>query len=381
MKLSDMPDIEFVDMDASTISDNIFAMYTKITGRTLAAADPVRLFLNTMVAIVIYLLNVINDTGKQNLLRYAINGNLDNIGALVNAYRIDASAATTMIKITLSDVLTTNSTIPAGTRVTPGDGIFFAIDNKTIIVAGETETTASATCTVKGNSGNDYAAGSINIIVDPLPFTATMINTTKSEGGDDGEPMDSGGAGDERFRQRIHEAPEKFSTAGPEGAYIYHTKTASSLICDVSVKSYDESPEKIYVRPLLEGGVIPGTEILNAVTAALNDKKVRPLTDRVYVKAPETVSFDVAVKYYVSQENKAYLTTIQTAVEAAVAKWVIWQKAKLGRDINPSQLTAMMITAGAFRVEVMSPLYTVVEDEKVAIAANVATTYGGIADE
>jgi len=41
----------------------------------------------------------------------------------------------------------------------------------------------------------------------------------------------------------------------------------------------------------------------------------------------------------------------------------------------------MMITAGAFRVEVMSPLYTVVEDEKVAIAANVATTYGGIADE
>lgn len=46
-------------------------VYTAVTGRTLAKADPVRLFILVIASVVIMLLNKINYTGKQNLLKYA----------------------------------------------------------------------------------------------------------------------------------------------------------------------------------------------------------------------------------------------------------------------------------------------------------------------
>lgn len=44
MKLSDLPDIEFVSADEQEILSDIIKLYTEITGRTLAQGDPVRLF-------------------------------------------------------------------------------------------------------------------------------------------------------------------------------------------------------------------------------------------------------------------------------------------------------------------------------------------------
>ena len=51
MKLSDLPDIEFVSADEQEILSDIIKLYTEITGRTLAQGDPVRLFLCVMAAI------------------------------------------------------------------------------------------------------------------------------------------------------------------------------------------------------------------------------------------------------------------------------------------------------------------------------------------
>ena len=42
MKLSDLPDIEFVSADEQEILSDIIKLYTEITGRTLAQGDPVR---------------------------------------------------------------------------------------------------------------------------------------------------------------------------------------------------------------------------------------------------------------------------------------------------------------------------------------------------
>ena len=47
------------------------------------------------------LLNKINETGKQNLLRYATGDNLDHLGALVGVERIPAKAAVTTMRIRL----------------------------------------------------------------------------------------------------------------------------------------------------------------------------------------------------------------------------------------------------------------------------------------
>lgn len=99
MKLSDLPDIEFVSADEQEILSDIIKLYTEITGRTLAQGDPVRLFLCVIAAIILMLCNKINYTGKQNLLRYSAGANLDHLGVLVGAERIGAKASVTTIKI------------------------------------------------------------------------------------------------------------------------------------------------------------------------------------------------------------------------------------------------------------------------------------------
>lgn len=81
MKLSDLPDIEFVSADEQEILSDIIKLYTEITGRTLAQGDPVRLFLCVIATIILMLCNKINYTGKQNLLRYSAGANLDHLGS------------------------------------------------------------------------------------------------------------------------------------------------------------------------------------------------------------------------------------------------------------------------------------------------------------
>ena len=148
MKLSDLPDIEFVSADKQEILTDITKLYTGITGRTLAQGDPVRLFLLVITTIVVMLCNKINYTGKQNLLRFAEGNNLDHLGVLVGVERIGSQAAVTTTEITLSEIRSTATIIPAGTRTTAGDNVFFAIDQDITILAGELKATAATSCTV-----------------------------------------------------------------------------------------------------------------------------------------------------------------------------------------------------------------------------------------
>lgn len=115
MKLADLPDIEFVDGDAEKIKAAVFNDYTSITGRTLAQGDPVRLFLLVVSEAIIRLVNNQNYIGKQNLLKYASSGNLDNLGAFSDTTRIPASAATTTLLITVAAKREQETIVKAGT--------------------------------------------------------------------------------------------------------------------------------------------------------------------------------------------------------------------------------------------------------------------------
>lgn len=241
-KLDNLADIVFVDTDADEVESYVIGRYEAITGRTLAKGDPVRLFLLTIAALIVLLLNKINETGKQNLLRYATGDNLDHLGALVGVERIPAKAAVTTMRIKLSAKLQTATIIPAGTRFTAGDNVFFALEAPLVIDAGTTSADGSATCLTKGELGNGYVAGQLKTLVDPVPYVDSVANVTTSEGGAEVQSDDS-------YREDIRLAPENFSTAGPEGAYIYHAKRASTKIADVTVWSPEAG--KVEVRPLL----------------------------------------------------------------------------------------------------------------------------------
>jgi phage-related baseplate assembly protein len=155
---------------------------------------------------------------------------LDHIGAIVRTERIPAQPSVTTLKFTLSTAQPQAVVIPAGTRVTPDGQVFFAVLTDTTVAAGTLQIDVYAECTIEGTVGNGWQIGQINQLVDPLLWIIQVQNITVSSGGSDIES-------DDNYRQRIYEAPESFSVAGPEGAYKYWARTASNLISDVAVYS------------------------------------------------------------------------------------------------------------------------------------------------
>ena len=378
-KTNENGEIDFVNAETSAIETIIINLYEEITGRTLSTADPVRLFLFTISYIETILLNAINYTGKQNLLKYSADKYLDELGYLMDTERLAATPAQTTIKVTLSDTFMKDTIIPQGTRISPDGNIYFATDTVLIIGAGKKEGTVSATCTQVGTTGNGFLPGQIKIIIDPNPYVQAMENTTLSEGGSETEE-------DDVYRERIHNSPEKFSVAGPDGAYEFWARSASALIEDVRVVS--PVPGDVDIYAILQGGELPQQELLDEIYAICNDKKIRPLTDHVFVKTPEVIKYDINVTYFVHIDDQYKLTEISAAVESAVNNFALWTKSKIGRDINITELHSRILAAGVKRVDIKIPQYTqilegdntkkVVDPVQLAVAENITITYGGI---
>lgn len=370
----DLPDIQYVPDDAAAILQNIITTYEGLTDQTLQPADPRRLFLSSLAAIIVQQRVLINQTARINLLRYATGSLLDHMGAPV-AVRLEASAALVTQRFTLSIPLTSAFPIPVGTRIGPqgGDGsIYFETTEYMEIPAGVTSGTVTAQCSIAGTAGNGFLIGQINTLLDPLPFVQATANTTESSGGAAAES-------DNDFRERIRKSPESYSTAGSKGAYEYWAKTATAAIMDVY--AFSPAADHVTIVPLLAGGEIPGSDVLQAVADTLEDRGVRPLTDLVTVTAPTPVTYNTQLTYYISRSRGAEVLTIQAAVTAAVSAYQLWQRSKLGRHINPSELIARVMAAGALRVAVTSPVYSAIQVTEVAKPDSTIVTYGGLTDD
>ena len=370
-----LEDIVFADKSADDIESEIITLYEGISGRTLAKGDPVRLFLEAIILVIIQQRALIDYSAKQNLLAYAEGSYLDHIGALLNVTRLDASHAMTTLRFTLSDIQPTLIIIPEGIRASPGGGnILFATTESVEIPAGERYVEVTAQCTLAGTQGNGYIAGQIRRLVDPFPYEMTVANVTESYGGTDIE-------NDENYRERIQEAPESFSTAGPTGAYEYWARSAHQGIIDVAIIGPPEIPPgNVNSYPLMIGGDMPTQEILEAVYDVCNAEDKRPDTDFVHVLAPDPVEFELNVSYWIDRKRATQAAMIQRAVEEAVTGWVTWQRSKLGCDINPSELNHRMVAAGAKRTEITSPEFVVLEPQQLAVMTVKTLTLGGLED-
>lgn len=361
--------IQFVNTDAEELSNNLITAYEEQIGETLYPGDERRIFLLQFLQWLIGVQNNINYTGQQNLLRYAVGENLDAIGEMHGTVRLQAQQAVTTFKITLSASQNVDITIPTGTRATPDNRLYFATAGELVIPSGEIEGTVTAQATEPGKEYNGFAPGQVKLIVDQIPFVSKIENTTQTQGGSDMEA-------DTDYRERIRLAPQSFSSAGPSGAYEYWARSADESISDVAV--YSPSPGQVNIMVLLEGGQIPGTEILSKVEAACNDKTRRPLTDYVIVEAPGQEIYNIDLQYYIAAENANQATTIQAVVQQAVIEYQAWQSAKLGRDINPDELKKRILNAGAYMVEIAEPAYTEIDNTKVPQADAINVVYSGL---
>ena len=263
--------------------------------------------------------------------------------------------------------------IPQGTRITAGDGVYFATDDYAEVKAGDSFVDIDCTCESVGEVGNDYIPGHIEIIVDPVPYVASVTNTTKSEGG-------SGEESEESFRERIFLAPSSYSVAGPADAYEYWVKQYNSAAIE-DVKIYEPTEAVVDIRILLNGGALPSQTFCSGCLEYLKENPIIPLTDNDIVAAPDVVNYNLKAVYYIARSDLNNIAVIQESIEAAKDTYLNWQRTKIGRDINPDALTEFVRAAGGKRVVITSPVFTPIPETSIAIEKTVEFVYGGIEDD
>lgn len=378
--IKSLPDISFIDnKDIDQVRQEMVADYesfiSKATGQTvtLERSSVHRMELYAAAAQIYQAMQYIDRQGKQSILKYSYSDFLDNLAIFKGVTRNPATPATTTLRFTLSAERDTATGIPQGTRVSTAGAIYFATDVYAEIPAGSTTVDVPATCTVAGTDGNGFAAGELATIVDPIPYVASVTNTTATEGGAEIES-------DDDLAERVFLAPGAYSTAGPEDGYLYHAKAYSAAIGDV-VATSNQAAGTVDIVFIMADGSTPGEEMIEGLEGYLQGKTIRPMTDLVRVAAPQEITYTINLTYYINRSDSAKAVTIQAAVAQAVADYQTWQRA-IGRDINPSQLVRMIMDAGAKRVTVTAPTYTAVDATKVsALQGDAVISYGGLEDD
>ncbi len=367
------PDINFVEIDTEKLVNDLISSYEVFTGRKLYPADPARLFILWIADIMIQERIVINESAKQNVPRYAEGEYLDSLAEIFkDTERLQAQPATTVLRFYISEKQPSAQVIPAGTRATVDGEIIFETTETATIPCGDLYADVPAKCTITGIKGNGFVPGQISQIIDLFPFYQSVENITTTDGGADRES-------DTAFYERLRDSMESFSTAGPFGAYVYWTKTASARIKDV--KPTSPEPGVVDIRILLENGEVPDKQMLQLVLDTLNCDKVRPFTDFVQVSAPDIVNYLIDVTYYISSQSESSTAVIQQNIKTALEQYKKWQSEKMGRDINPSKLSEMLMGAGIKRVEIRSPTFVHISDTAVAVLSGENVIYGGVEDE
>ena len=376
------PDIEFLETDTETVISNMIALYEEMqraAGRDnykVRPGNPERVFISWMAAIIVQQRTLINETAKMNVPRYAAKSEneeyLDSLAEIFkDTQRLPASPASATFRFYISEPQQQSTIIPAGTRISFDGVIIFATSEVLEIRAGETSGEVEAVCTQPGTVGNGLVAGQVKEVVDLFDHYQKAENITTTSGGAEKEDNES-------YYERMRDSMESFSTAGPINGYIYWTKTVSPAVLDVAVTS----PEACYVdvRVILRDGQEATEAVLKEIEEALNASDIRPLTDIVTVSAPETVDFSVDATFWIAQPNRESAAAIEREVRAAVDSFIIWQTSKMGRDINPSYLTKLMMDAGAKRVEVRQPTFQSVADIAVGKLKSKSVLNGGLED-
>lgn len=378
--VKDLPDISFIenktvdDVKVSMVAD-YEAYMTEATGKpyTLPRVSRDRFKLYAAAAQIYQAMKYVDIKGKMDTVKYSVGDFLDLLGAFrCGATRNRAAAAVTTIRFTLSAARASVTAIPQGTRIAAGQ-LFFATSVYAEIPAGDLTADIPATCMTAGETGNGLAPGELKTLVDPVPYVQSVENTSTSSGGADRES-------DESFASRIFIAPGKYSTAGSRNGYEYHVQDYSSAIGGVHVSS-DQAAGTVDIVFVMADGSLPSAEMISAMSQHMSAETLRPMNDLVTVRAPAEVKYTVSLTYYINQSDNNRAVAIQQAVSAAVDSYIAWQR-KIGRDINPSKLLALVMGAGAKRAQITAPIFTAIPADSIAaIDGTASITYGGLEDD
>lgn len=182
---------------------------------------------------------------------------------------------------------------------------------------------------------------------------------------------------DADLRSRFVLAPEGFSVAGPEGAYIFHARSASGDVLDASAIS--PAPGEVLVTVLARAGNgAASPELLALVAAHVSDETRRPLTDAVTVQAATIVHYAInaSVKTFAGPDGSIVIAeSIRRVTEYAE------RQHRLGLDVTISGLHAALHGEGVQNVILTSPVADIVIDrESASWCTGINVVHGGIAE-
>ncbi len=173
----------------------------------------------------------------------------------------------------------------------------------------------------------------------------------------------------ESLRRRVQLAPEGQTTAGSEGSYIFHGLNADPRVKDIypyAPLDEDENPTgicNIYVLSN-EGTGEASEDLLKVVSAALNAKSIRPLTDRPSVYSASILNYSIEAEIFIDEgpDENIILSSCYKAAEEYTKK-----SHSFNDGISISGIYQALHQPGVSRVNLISP------------AGNVDTSLGQVA--
>ncbi len=217
---------------------------------------------------------------------------------------------------------------------------------------------------------------------------------------------------DEELRTRMQMAMEGYSTAGSAGGYIFHALGAHQEIKDAAVaapefETYTPPDDTAAINTLpadvklirvldavgmdspmpgdvavtllgRNGNGTPSGEAVAIVDSALNEERIRPITDHPYVRGAGVIEYQIeaTLTFLPGPDPAVPLAAAQQAVDVLVA-----ELHSIGRDVELSAIYAALHQSGVAAVNLTQPTARVECNRwQVAYCTGITITDGGLAD-
>jgi phage-related baseplate assembly protein len=156
---------------------------------------------------------------------------------------------------------------------------------------------------------------------------------------------------DADLRNRLVLAPEGYSVAGPEGAYIFHALSADPDVLDASATSPAPGQVLVCILSRTGSGEAP-LDLISTVENYLSSETRRPMTDLVTVQSAAIVEYivDATIKTFSGPDSGLVLATARARLDDYIASCH-----RLGRDVARSGILAALHAGGVQNVTLTSP--------------------------
>ncbi|MFY9350384.1 MAG: baseplate J/gp47 family protein [Sphingobium sp.] len=159
------------------------------------------------------------------------------------------------------------------------------------------------------------------------------------------------GEGDEALLRRVQLAPDSYSVAGPEAAYVFHALSADPTIADASATMPAPGEVLVSLLSAIGDGTADADQIA-AVEAVVTHGEVRPLTDAVTVASAEIVDYAIHARLTIGYgpDRDLVLGNAGAALDAYLAR-----RRRLGRIVSATGHAGALQVEGVETLELISP--------------------------